>query len=118
VETYGMLFKTPKHTFSYIADSLYFDGLISGYGRGELLILNVVFLEPRFPVDHLSLPDAKRIVAEIKPKVAILTHFGMTMWKARPGELAEKLSQETGVRVLAARDGMRFDLSQLDDIGD
>jgi phosphoribosyl 1,2-cyclic phosphodiesterase len=114
VETYGMVFKTPKHTFSYVADSLYFDGLISSYGSGELLIMNVVFLEPRFPVDHLSLPDAKHIIAELKPKVAILTHFGMTMWRAKPWEIAERLSQETGVRVLAARDGMRFDLSQLD----
>ena len=111
-----MLFKTPKHTFSYIADSLYFDGLLSGYGSGELLILNVVFLEPRFPVGHLSLPDARHIIAELKPKVAILTHFGMTMWRAKPWEIAERLSQETGVRVLAARDGMRFDLSQLDNI--
>jgi len=115
VETYGMLFKTDGHTFSYIADSRYFDGLCQSYS-GELLILNVVFLEHRLNVDHLAVPDAKRIIAELKPKVAILTHFGMTMWRAKPWEIAEKISQETGVRVLAARDGMKFDLSQLDSI--
>jgi len=121
VETYGMLFRTAEHTFSYIADSRYFDGLCQSYG-GELLIINVVFLEPRpfvnsplkLPVDHLSVPDAERIIGELKPKVAILSHFGMTMWRARPWEIAEKLSQKIGVKVLAARDGMRFDLSQLD----
>ena len=121
VETYGMLFRTAEHTFSYIADSRYFDGLCQSYG-GELLIINVVFLESRpfvdsplkLPVDHLSVPDAERIIGELKPKVAILTHFGMTMWRARPWEIAEKLSQKIGVKVLAARDGMRFDLSQLD----
>jgi phosphoribosyl 1,2-cyclic phosphodiesterase len=59
-------------------------------------------------------PDAEHIITELKPKVAILTHFGMTVWRARPWEVAEKLSQRTGVRVIAARDGMRFDLSQLD----
>jgi len=42
-----------------------------------------------------------------------LTHFGMTMWRAKPWEIAQRLSQQTGVRVIAARDGMRFDLSQL-----
>ena len=114
VETYGMVFTTAEHTFSYITDTRYFDGLCRSYG-GELLIINVVFLEPRPPIDHLSVPDAKHIIAELKPKVAILTHFGMTMWRARPWEIAQRLSQETGVRVIAARDGMKFDLSQLDE---
>lgn len=113
VETYGMLFQTGKHTFSYIADSLYFDGLCRSYG-GELLIINVVFLEAGHPYDHLSVPDAKHIITELKPKVAILTHFGMSMWRAKPWEVAQRLSDETGVRVLAARDGMKFDLAQLD----
>ena len=112
VETYGMLFKA-EHTFSYIADTSYFDGLCHSYG-GELLIINVVLLEHKPPIDHLAVPDARHIITELKPKVAILTHFGMTMWRARPWEVAQKLSEETGVKVIAARDGMRFELSQLD----
>ena len=114
VETYGIIFKTGKHTFSYIPDSRYFKGLSHRYS-GELLVINVVRLDNNHPWDHLSVPDARRIISEIKPKVAILTHFGMSMWRAKPWEIAEGLSQETGVRVLAARDGMKFDLSQLDD---
>lgn len=113
VETYGMLFKTGGHTFSYIADTRYFDGLPRIYAS-ELLIMNVVFLQDNPPADHLTVSDVSRIVTEIKPKVAILTHFGMSMWRARPWEIAQRLSQETGGRVIAARDGMRFDLSQLD----
>jgi len=113
VETYGILFRTPEHTFSYIADSRYFDGLCHSYG-GELLIINVVRLEANHPFDHLSVPDAEHIITELKPKVAILTHFGRTMWQAKPWEVAQRLSQETGVRVIAARDGMKFNLSQLD----
>ncbi len=118
VETYGMVFRTANHTFSYIADSRYFDGL-SKYYSGELLIINVVFLEPRFPsnhlslpIDHLSVPDAKHIIMELKPKVAILTHFGMSVWRAKPWEIAQRLSEETGVKVIAARDGMKFELLQ------
>lgn len=116
VETYGMIFRTAEHTFSYIADSRYFDGLLHSYG-GELLIINVVFLEPRPDIDHLSVSDAEHIISQLKPKVAILTHFGMTMWRAKPWEVAQNLSQQTGVRVLAARDGMRFSLSQLGNRG-
>ncbi len=113
VETYGFVFKTGKNTFSYIADTRYFDGLVKSYG-GELLIINVVFFEPKPPVDHMSVPDAKRLIIELKPKFAILTHFGMAVWRARTWEIAQRLTQETGVRVISARDGMRFDLAQLD----
>ena len=113
VETYGMLFKTAEHTLSYIADSRYFDGLCQSYG-GQLLIINVVFLEAGRPFDHLSVPEAKQIITELKPKAAILTHFGMSMWRARPWKVAERLSRETGVRVISARDGMKFDLAQLE----
>jgi len=121
VETYGMVFRTAQHTFSLITDTLYFDGLSKHYS-GELLIINVVFLEPRtpvdhpsMPIDHLSVPDVERIIVELKPKVAILTHFGMGMWRAKPWETAQKLTDKTGVKVIAARDGMRFNLSQLDE---
>jgi len=113
VETYGMVFRTTAHTFSYIADTRYFDDLCRSYS-GELLIINAVFLEP-LPIDHLSIPDAKHIIMELKPKVAIITHFSMRTWQAKPWLIAERLSEETGTRVIAARDGMKFDFSQLDE---
>jgi len=121
VETYGMIFRTDKHTFSYITDTRYFDGLCQHYG-GELLIINLVFLEPRpaadypsMPTDHLSVPDVEQIIRELKPKVAILTHFGMSVWRAKPWQIAQNLTEKTGVKVIAARDGMKFDLAELDE---
>jgi len=121
VESYGMVFKTARHTFSCITDTRYFDGLCSHYNT-ELLIINVVFMEPRtpeshpdMPIDHLSVPDVERIVAEVRPKAAILTHFGMGVWRAKPWEVARQLSEKTGVDVIAARDGMKFDLARLDE---
>ena len=121
VETYGMVFKTAEYSFSLITDTLFFEGLASYYG-GELLIINVVFLEPRkpdenisLPADHLSVPDAGRLIEELKPKVAILTHFGMGMWRGKPWEIAERLTETTGIKVIAARDGMRFGLAKLDE---
>jgi ribonuclease BN (tRNA processing enzyme) len=113
VEAYGLIFRTPRHTFSWIVDTRYFEGLASHY-EGDLLIINVVRLNPGAPIDHLSLPEAKNIIEELKPRVAILTHFGMTIWRAKPWKLAERLTDETGIKVIAARDGMKFDLAQLD----
>lgn len=112
VETYGFVFNTPRHTIAWITDTKYFEGL-ADYYRGELLVMNVVMLEPREGVDHLAIPEAKKIIDEVKPKVAILTHFGMSIWKSKPWEIARELSEKTGTRVIAARDGMKFDLSQL-----
>lgn len=113
VETYGFIFQTPRHTFSWITDTRYFEDLANHY-RGELLIINVVRLNPGAPIDHLSLPEAKSIIEEIRPGIAILTHFGMTMWRAKPWEVASQLTDETGIRVIAARDGMKFDLARLE----
>ncbi len=119
VETYGMVFKTPKHTFSYIADTLFFKEISHYYG-GEMLIINTLFLEHRFtshdsPIEHLSVSDAIQIISELKPKTAILTHFGLSVLKANPTAVAERVSQKTGVRVIAATDGMRFDFSEMVD---
>jgi len=120
VETYGMVFQTADHTLSYITDSRFFNGLLESY-CGELIIINVVFLDnkphtalpPKFPADHLSLLDAEQIIIALKPKVAILTHFGTRIWRANPSSVAEDISQRTGIRVLAAQDGMRFYLSEI-----
>jgi ribonuclease BN (tRNA processing enzyme) len=122
VENYGLVFKTEKLTIAYITDTRYFEDLPVHY-HGDLLLMNVVFLEPKtqaqsidinMPIDHLSVPDAERLVREIKPKTAILTHFGMGMWRANPSTIASQLTEKTGIRVIAAQDGMVFQLSDLD----
>jgi ribonuclease BN (tRNA processing enzyme) len=116
VETYGLVFESPGYTTGYIADTRYFEGLAKSYTGSDLIIINMVFIEPRPPIDHLSVPDVERLVKEIKPKTAILSHFGMHVWKARPWLVAEELAQKTGIRVIAARDGMKFDLAQLGEL--
>lgn len=113
VETYGMVFHVSGHNLAYIADTRYFESLHRSYAA-EAVIINLVLTEPRPPIDHLSIPDVERLIKEIKPRVAILSHFGLHVWKARPWQIAEELSGRTGVRVIAARDGMKFDLAELD----
>ena len=113
VETYGFVFRTPRYTFSWITDTKYFANL-PGYYRAELLIINVLILDPKGLVDHLSLPEARQIIEEVRPKAAILTHFGTSMWRAKPRKLAMQLSKDIGIPVIAARDGMKFDLAELE----
>jgi len=109
-ETYGLLFELEKFSVGYISDTKYFDGLIEAY-PADLLILNVVRYTP-IQYDHLDLEGAKRLIRGIHPKVAVITHFGMTMLRAKPWEVASQLSEELGVEVLCARDGLMVDLDE------
>ncbi|MFC2039431.1 hypothetical protein ACFLST_01420 [Chloroflexota bacterium] len=76
--------------------------------------MNVVGLEVGGSYDHLPVPEVGWIVRELGPKAAILSYFGMIVWRAKPWWVVAKLLEETGVRVIAVGDGMRFDLAELD----
>jgi ribonuclease BN (tRNA processing enzyme) len=117
VETYGIKFSSGEHTLSYIADSSFFEDLIGAYQTG-VIIINMVFIHPRAGVAHLALEDAEKLISGIQPKIAILSHFGLSVWKAHPVEVAGQLSQKTGCRVIAAHDGLKFDLASLQEIKD
>ena len=115
VETYGLSFQTKETSISLLPDTAYFDG-IENYFKADVMIIHVVLLHerPDIPqIQHLALENAKRIIQKSQPKIAILTHFGMTMVKAKPWELAEKISSELGIKILAARDGMLFNIDTL-----
>ncbi len=108
VETYGLKFSINNTTVSLLSDTRYFPELKDFY-QSDILIIAVVFFEPRPGIDHLNLADAETLIAEIKPKKAILTHFGMTMLKSKPHIQAEALSKRLGIEVQAAYDGMTLD---------
>ncbi|HVN67380.1 MAG TPA: MBL fold metallo-hydrolase, partial [Candidatus Sulfotelmatobacter sp.] len=108
VETYGLVIRGGGRTVSYITDTKYFPELARHYER-DVVIISVLSPGPT-PFDHLSVEDARPIIKTLKPKVAILTHFGMRMLKARPWAVAEQLSKELGTKVIAASDGLTFPL--------
>lgn len=109
VETYGCIIESAKTKIAYIADTLYFDALIEAY-KCDILIMNIVLLENKIGIDHLSLVDAEILIKEIKPQVAILTHFGMHMIKAKPWELAKNLQEKLAIKIIAANDGLVYNL--------
>jgi len=113
-ETYGVKFHRNGQTIAFLVDTQHFDGLAEAYADADILILNVVRHRPHesAAVMHLSLDDARAVIAQIRPRKAVLTHYGMTMLRAKPYELAAGLSEELGVEVVAASDGMTLDLEQ------
>lgn len=113
-ETYGLRLEMPQLTIGHVVDTLYFDRLAEAYAGSHLLILNVVRLrkdaKDTRDIQHLTVDDVRRLIGDIKPRVAILTHFGMTMLRAKPWEVARQLSEETGVEVHAAGDGWTYQI--------
>ncbi|MFH1287821.1 MAG: MBL fold metallo-hydrolase [bacterium] len=116
VETYGFKFKFSKGVIGYIADTRFFPELVNEF-KSDVLIINTVRFdkEPGGDkiIDHLTFNEAIRLIKEIKPKLAVLTHFGMTMIKNKPYELAKIASNETRIKVISASDGMEIDLDEL-----
>ncbi len=112
VETYGIKFDLDDRRVSFLVDTKYFPELLESYKDSSILIMNVVRFKPHESGDvmHLCIDDVKEIVSSIKPRKAIMTHFGMTMLKAKPYELAKALTDELEVQVIAASDGMTVEL--------
>jgi phosphoribosyl 1,2-cyclic phosphodiesterase len=112
VETYGMHFAYRGTTVSYLPCGRYFDALTADYAAHapDVLILNVLRFEALHEADHLTFDEAKRVIAGVKPKVAVLTHFGTTMLERGPERLAREVEDELGLRVHAARDGWTLDV--------
>jgi phosphoribosyl 1,2-cyclic phosphodiesterase len=104
-ETYGFRF---GDRLGWVTDSAFYEGIAEQH-RAEVMVIHTVLLERR-PLPHLCLDDAEAIIREARPRLAILTHFGMTMWRAHPWQLAAQLTESTGIEVKAARDGMTIEL--------
>jgi len=113
VETYGLNFKTSPRTISFITDTKFFSELPDLY-RGEILVILVVRLKPvgDEPIEQLSIDDVRSILKKARPRLTLLTHFGMTMIKAKPWVVAAELEKELGLKVIAASDGMEIDLER------
>ncbi|HBE44532.1 MAG TPA: MBL fold hydrolase [Deltaproteobacteria bacterium] len=110
VETYGIIFDLNPR-IGLLTDTRFFDTLPEHY-RVDCLIVNVLRLKPvgqQYIIDHLSVQDFIEVVTEVKPEVAIMTHFGMNIIEEGPEMLAERLQKETGIRIIAAYDGMKWE---------
>jgi phosphoribosyl 1,2-cyclic phosphodiesterase len=106
VETYGFRF---GDKLGWVTDSAYYDDIAQQH-KADVMVIHTVLLDCRPELPHLCVADVERIVREAKPRLAILTHYGMTVWRANPQEIAADMTQRLGTEVQAARDGMSIEL--------
>ena len=107
----GLTMETSVGTIGYTSDTGYFEGVSEQYADNRLLILCTVWPRGNPIHIHLNTDDALKIIQEAQPKACILTHFGMRMLNGDPDAEAAYLEAETGIPVVAARDGMKAHIS-------
>ncbi|MEM2136622.1 MAG: MBL fold metallo-hydrolase [Candidatus Methanomethylicia archaeon] len=103
----GFRFKTKYGDFAYMPDSEYFSDVKEYYGGVRLIILSVLRPMGAPWEGHMSGDDAIKVINEIKPEKAIITHFGMHMIMKNPDNEAKIIENKTGIPTIASRDEMR-----------
>jgi ribonuclease BN (tRNA processing enzyme) len=103
-EAIGVVFEGSEKV-GYTSDTEYFEGL-GNYFRGcDYLIVNCLRAGDDSWPEHMNVNMAEKLINEVRPKAAILTHFGMRMLKVAESE-ARRIEKNTDVKTIAARDNM------------
>jgi ribonuclease BN (tRNA processing enzyme) len=107
VPAIGFILKCDKLTIGYTADTAYYSKIGSNFRDCNLLIFNVLKPLKEQWDTHLCTEDVINIVKEARPELAVITGFGERMIKANPTYQARAVQQRTGIRTIAATDGLK-----------
>lgn len=102
----GFKFFCPRFTLSYTGDTKLTPKLIEELNGTDILILNVPYPGDKGTGMNLDTNAAVEIISAVRPKLAILTHFGLEMLKTDPLQEAREVQRITGVQTIAALDGL------------
>lgn len=96
---------------SYTSDTAYFEGLADEHAGADILIASVLRPGNRSINGHMCTRNFIDLIDEVKPQVAVMTHLGLKMISANPVTEAKKVSKKTGVKTIAAYDGLSFNVN-------
>ncbi len=106
----GFKIKYDNFILSYTSDTEYFKELHKYHEGADVLIASVIRSGSERVRGHMSGDDFEALVKEVSPKMAIMTHLGMKFIMESPEREAQRITESTGIKTIAARDGMRIDL--------
>ncbi|MDR2830374.1 MAG: MBL fold metallo-hydrolase [Methanobrevibacter sp.] len=107
----GFQLKSNDLTISYTSDTGYSPDLHNYHKGADILISSVLRPGKKSIKCHMSTDNFKDLINEVKPKLGIITHFGLKMIKANPGKEAKRIEKQADVPILAASDGMSINIS-------
>jgi phosphoribosyl 1,2-cyclic phosphodiesterase len=107
--TFGFKCHTKEGIITYTSDTEYHDGIADNYTDSKVLILNTMRPGGDRISNHLCTEDVVKIVSRARPEIAVMNHFGMK-FIGRTEQEARVVEEATGIRTLAAREGMRLSI--------
>jgi ribonuclease BN (tRNA processing enzyme) len=109
----GIRMESPEISLGYTSDTTYFKELNKEFKDVSVLIINVLRPGKDSWKTHMCTEDAIKLIDEVKPELAIITHFGQKMINANPIVEAREIQKRTGVRTIAAYDTLEINLEGL-----
>ena len=104
---FGFVLEMGRARVGYTSDTEYFEGIGRQYALCDVLVVNSLKPKEDGIPGHLDTDAAIKLILEAGPKIAVMTHLGMSMLSAGPEKEAARVERESGVRTVAAKDGMR-----------
>ncbi|MCR5026877.1 MAG: MBL fold metallo-hydrolase [Methanobrevibacter sp.] len=96
---------------SYTADTSYFPELPKAHEGADILIASVLRPGGKAIRGHMCSGDFVKLIKEVNPKLAIMTHLGLKMISNNPIAEAKRITRNTGIKTLAAFDGLSLDIN-------
>ena len=106
----GFKFKWNDFVLSYTSDTGYFEDLYRQHEDADVLIASVIRPNNDGLRGHMCADEFEKLVKEISPKLAIMTHLGMKLIMNHPKQEAENITKNTKIKTISAHDGMKIDL--------
>jgi ribonuclease BN (tRNA processing enzyme) len=105
----GLVIQAPDATIGYTSDTQYSNDIAKQYEGCDILILNVPYpfgVNKQECVNGLCADDVIKILEKVRPKLAIMTHFGIKMVKSDIIDITREIQKTTGVQTIFAKEGM------------
>lgn len=103
----GFKFYTDKFTLSYTSDTEYCKELVEDHKDSDVIIINCKYSPGTSQKGHMNVDDIVKFLEKTKPKLAILTHFGVKMIESDPLYQAREIQKQTESQVISAQDGLQ-----------
>ena len=107
-DAFGFKLTIGGKAVGYTSDTEYYEGIGKNYSGCGLLIINVMKPAQDKYKGHMASGEAEKLIAEAKPKLAVLSHFGMKMMWGTAEKVAKEITKNTGAKTIAAEDGKRL----------
>ncbi len=99
-----------ENKVGYTSDGEYFEGMENHFKNCDVMVINCMRPRKETWPTHMNTEQAAELISKVKPRVAVLKHFGMKMIRVGPEKEAAWIEKQTGIKTIAARDGMILEI--------